>query len=76
LTNFISRERIEWDVANLNEFYVPWFVNWVNWVKKINEVYSEITDVILHDLLNDLQIEGYIEKIYPENNHKLRLIRK
>jgi len=73
LTNLISQEQIEWNVANLNDFYVPWFVNWVDWVRKCNNIYSDMTDNVLHDLLNELQIDGHIERIYPENNDKLRL---
>jgi len=76
LTNLMSKEQIEWDVAQLNYFYVPWFLNWFDWVRKINGVYSDIANDTLYDLLDELQMDGHIDRIYPENKQKLRLIRK
>ena len=74
LTNLISGEIIEWDAPNVIDFKSDWFLNWVNWVKKVNQDYHELSIDKIHSILNQLEKDGRIERIPPHSNPKLRFL--
>ena len=74
LTNLISGEIIEWDAPNITDFKPEWFLNWVNWVRKVNENYHDLSDSIVYKILHQLEGDSIIERISPHSNPKLRFL--
>ncbi|HRF97836.1 MAG TPA: hypothetical protein PLZ51_21660 [Aggregatilineales bacterium] len=76
LTNLVSGEIIEWDIPHITHFERLWFMNWVNWVRKANHTYQSLSEEVVYDLFNQLEQDGVIERIHPDNNFKLRFVDK
>jgi len=74
LTNMISGEVIEWDTPYITQFERLWFMQWVNWVKKVNNTYQSLTEEVVYDLLHQLEEEGVVERVHPNNDFKLRFV--
>lgn len=74
LTNLISGEIIEWDAPHVTDFKPDWFLNWVNWVKKVNRDYHELSIDEIPSVLNQLEKNGIIKLVNPHRNPKLRFL--
>ena len=74
LTNMISGEIIEWDTPHVTHFERLWFMQWVNWVKKVNNTYQSLSEDVVYGLLHQLEEVGVVERIHPSNDFKLRFV--